>query len=512
MKQKLNFTKQPDGTWQASFPTSGTLTLVQVSRNEDSPLYLKVTTDNGANYAVLNPPEKYKDQIFQIKIAEGATVTVVSHSVVKAAYYIVSSLDYYTKAEVDELIVGIHQFEPVVASSLPTASADTMYKFYFIPKQSAGEQTNTKDEWMTVKEGSTYSWEKIGETDVDLSDYVTETDLETTLEDYVQKETGKGLSTNDYTKAERTKLAEITDEKLLPAVTSSDNGKTLIVDNGTWQKGEPRDNRIPAITPAVGGSNSDDWTKIMAVNQAGNGFELVYPEEVTVWQLYHDGGGEVQINFEKKSKSTCIFTNKEEDFSLNIRFDTTANCYLFIKNRANHKIHFTVNRIQYGSFIDVPLKKVTEGVLENGVDIEAGGFCLIRAKMVVDMAIIDVMNQPVANPNFTHTANTTVSDPTATITFQAYRRCTQMITISADLGVTLEVNNLSDNYLWIKNNSNSDVDITVTAVTHGGNSVSNIYTPADGIIVPANGVCEMGILVNTDGAFISSRNDLTLQQ
>ncbi len=298
----------------------------------------------------------------------------------------------------------------------------------------------------------------------------------------------------------------------LPAVTESDNGDALVVDEGAWRTGKPRDNRIPAITPATEGNTSDDWTKIMAVNQAGNGFELVYPEEVTVWQLYHDGGGEVQINFEKKSKSTCIFTNKEEDFSLNIRFDTTANCYLFIKNRANHKIHFTVNRIQYGSFIDVPLKKVTEGVLENGVDIEAGGFCLIRAKMVVDMAIIDVMNQPVANPNFTHTANTTVSDPTATITFPAYRRCTQMITISADLGVTLEVNNLSDNYLWIKNNSNSDVDITVTAVTHGGNSVSNIYTPADGIIVPANGVCEMGILVNTDGAFISSRNDLTLQQ
>ena len=298
----------------------------------------------------------------------------------------------------------------------------------------------------------------------------------------------------------------------LPDVTESDNGDALVVDEGAWRTGKPRDNRIPAITPAKGSNNSDDWTKIMAVNQAGNGFELVYPGEVIDWHTHHYGGGEVQITFTKRYKNTCIITSEEEDFSLNILFDTTADCYLFIKNRANHKIHFTVNRIQYGSYIDVPLKKVTEGVLENGVDIEAGGFCLIRAKMVVDMAIIDVMNQPVANPNFTHTANTTVSDPTATITFPAYRRCTQMITVSADLGVTLEVNNQSDNYLWIKNNSNSDVDITITAVTHGGNSVSNIYMPADGIIVPANGVCEIGILVNTDGAFISSRNDLTLQQ
>lgn len=136
----------------------------------------------------------------------------MSHSAVTKAQYIASELDYYTKAEVDELIVGIHQFEPVVASSLPTASADTMYKFYFIPKQSASEQTNTKEEWMTVKESSTYRWEKIGETDVDLSDYVTATDLAAILANYV---------TNDSA-------------RLLPTVTSSDNGKILMVDSGAW--------------------------------------------------------------------------------------------------------------------------------------------------------------------------------------------------------------------------------------------------------------------------------------
>jgi hypothetical protein len=54
------------------------------------------------------------------------------------------------------------------------------------------------------------------------------------------------------------------------------------------------------------------------------------------------------------------------------------------------------------------------------------------------------------------------------------------------------------------------VDITVSAVTSGGNNVSNVYMPADGISVPAGNVVEIGIIVNADGAFITSRNDLTL--
>jgi hypothetical protein len=110
----------------------------------------------------------------------------------------------------------------------------------------------------------------------------------------------------------------------------------------------------------------------------------------------------------------------------------------------------------------------------------------------------------------THTANTTVSTSTTTITFEASRRCSKMITVSADLGVTFVVNNAADNYLWIKNTGSSEVDITVSAVTSGGNNVANVYMPADGISVPAGKVVEIGIIVNADGAFITSRNDLTL--
>lgn len=112
--------------------------------------------------------------------------------------------------------------------------------------------------------------------------------------------------------------------------------------------------------------------------------------------------------------------------------------------------------------------------------------------------------------DFTHTADTTVSESTTTITFAASQRNSQMITISDDLGLNIVCNNLSDNYLWIRNISGVEVDITISSVTLGATGVANVYVPSDGISVPAGCVCELGIVVNSDGAFITSRNDLSL--
>ena len=114
-----------------------------------------------------------------------------------------------------------------------------------------------------------------------------------------------------------------------------------------------------------------------------------------------------------------------------------------------------------------------------------------------------------SNHDFTHTANTTVSTST-TVTFAANTRCSRMVSASADLSVAFAVNNSSDNYLWIKNTGSSDIDIAINSVTHNSTSVSNVYVPDDGITVPAGKVCEIGIVCNADGAFITSRSDLSL--
>lgn len=115
-----------------------------------------------------------------------------------------------------------------------------------------------------------------------------------------------------------------------------------------------------------------------------------------------------------------------------------------------------------------------------------------------------------ASHDFTHTTNTTVSAGTATVTFAANTRGSAMLTISADLALTIVCNNISDNYIWIRNSGGAEADIVIGSVQNNGSAVSNVYVPSDGITVPAGGLCEIGVICNADGAFITSRNDLTL--
>ena len=85
-----------------------------------------------------------------------------------------------------------------------------------------------------------------------------------------------------------------------------------------------------------------------------------------------------------------------------------------------------------------------------------------------------------------------------------------MITVTANINVTFAVNNLSDNYLWIKNNGSSTVNVTLAGITSTVVTVSTIYAPTDGISIDAGKLCEIGIVVNSDGAFITSRSDLSV--
>lgn len=94
--------------------------------------------------------------------------------------------NYYTKSEsysaneVDTLLRTQRQGQYVVVATLPIASADTMFKIYLIP--STGSQpSNIKDEYITLENNGSYSWEKIGSTSVDLSNYSTTTEMNTAI-------------------------------------------------------------------------------------------------------------------------------------------------------------------------------------------------------------------------------------------------------------------------------------------------------------------------------------------
>ena len=82
----------------------------------------------------------------------------------------------YTKEEVQTLINAVKQFTYESVQTLPTASAETMNKIYLVPSTNPKTQ-NVKDEFITVvtvDQGmTTYSWEQIGTTTIDLSNYYT---------------------------------------------------------------------------------------------------------------------------------------------------------------------------------------------------------------------------------------------------------------------------------------------------------------------------------------------------
>lgn len=107
---------------------------------------------------------------------------------------------FYTKTEIDDMLSAGMRYE--VVNELPaTGEAGTVY---LVPKQSAGTG-DVYDEYIYV-DGS---FEHIGSTEIDLSNYYTKTEADNLLDDKVDKESGKGLSTNDFTTAEKTKLGGI---------------------------------------------------------------------------------------------------------------------------------------------------------------------------------------------------------------------------------------------------------------------------------------------------------------
>ena len=157
-------------------------------------------TGTSPNYTYSNEVE-YDDNKLYIDKGDGKVYTSTGTNI----ELLFDTQNYYTKAEVADLIAGIKQFSYELAATLPTASASTMYKIYLIPSPNSQTQ-NAKDEYITIQNGSTYSWEQIGSTTVDLTGYAMETWVGN---NYVEKVSGKGLSTNDYTTAEKNKLAGI---------------------------------------------------------------------------------------------------------------------------------------------------------------------------------------------------------------------------------------------------------------------------------------------------------------
>ena len=101
----------------------------------------------------------------------------------------------------EQSVSGIHQFNYQVVDELPTAAEGTMYTIYLVSDN--GDGNNVYAEYITLKNGNVYKWEKLGDIALDLSDYVT--NVNTTDGDAV---TGVGAHT--YTPSGSVSLTKTT--------------------------------------------------------------------------------------------------------------------------------------------------------------------------------------------------------------------------------------------------------------------------------------------------------------
>jgi len=121
--------------------------------------------------------------------------------------------EVYTKTEVDNMVAGtgFEIAQPTGADNHPDVNNPSPTKIYLV-KDAQSTATDPYTEWIYIPpqtSGGQGTWEIIGETTVDLSDYYNKTETDTLLSGKVDKVAGKGLSTEDYTTAEKNKLAGI---------------------------------------------------------------------------------------------------------------------------------------------------------------------------------------------------------------------------------------------------------------------------------------------------------------
>lgn len=106
------------------------------------------------------------------------------------------------KATLGNLLAQVDSEIFKVVANLPETGVAN--KIYLLPKGTPESQDGF-DEYIWVNS----AWELIGTINIDLSNYYTKGQVDGLLEAYVPKEAGKGLSTNDYTTAEKNKLTGI---------------------------------------------------------------------------------------------------------------------------------------------------------------------------------------------------------------------------------------------------------------------------------------------------------------
>lgn len=171
--------------------------------------------------------------------------------------------NYYTKEEITELLSGIKEFNVILVEQLPnTGEANTIY---LIPSQDQ-KQENIKDEYLWINN----NWELIGSTRIDLSDYVTTSDLATALSDYA--------TTSELTSG----LAEKQDALTTGENITIDSGGTISATDTTY---EASDFDIKDLADSTGLREKWSSKQDALIEVQENGFYIVDENMNIVFQI-----------------------------------------------------------------------------------------------------------------------------------------------------------------------------------------------------------------------------------
>ena len=198
-------------------------------------------------------------------------------------YYL--KTETYTQSEVNDLISQLASLSVEIVETLPTTDISTT-TIYLMNVSG----TNNYNQWMYINN----AWANIGSTSVDLTNYYTKTQVNTLLNDKVDKVSGKGLSTNDFTNAYKSILDNYTVDSTLDS-TSTNPIQNAVVTQALDAK-QPKTLSSPitiggtsqtTVEGALGGLNSLCGTKLTMVTS----LPLSPSNQETVLYIGNSSGG-----------------------------------------------------------------------------------------------------------------------------------------------------------------------------------------------------------------------------
>lgn len=112
--------------------------------------------------------------------------------------------NYVNQTELQDAIAHIEHFHREIVEALPVTGMDNV--LYMVRKSGTGGDIYNEYIWVGLS-NSENGYEFLGTTATDLTDYYKKSQVDAALATKVDKEGGKGLSEENYTLAEKTKLA-----------------------------------------------------------------------------------------------------------------------------------------------------------------------------------------------------------------------------------------------------------------------------------------------------------------